>query len=62
MRTSTTITWTDVTWNPWLGCKKVSPACKFCYMYRAFDRNGLNPEMVVKNKTQFKKPLYLKKL
>lgn len=25
------IEWTDATWNPWEGCEKVSPGCKFCY-------------------------------
>ncbi|MFG6084238.1 phage Gp37/Gp68 family protein [Paracoccus litorisediminis] len=25
------INWTDNTFNPWIGCTKVSPACDFCY-------------------------------
>ncbi len=25
------IQWTDHTFNPWMGCTKVSQACKFCY-------------------------------
>lgn len=25
------ISWTDATFNPWIGCAKVSPACKRCY-------------------------------
>ncbi|KAA5604708.1 phage Gp37/Gp68 family protein [Roseospira marina] len=25
------IEWTDHTWNPWIGCTKVSPACDHCY-------------------------------
>lgn len=25
------IAWTDHTFNPWRGCAKVSPGCKFCY-------------------------------
>ena len=25
------IEWTHHTFNPWWGCVKVSPACKFCY-------------------------------
>jgi protein gp37 len=25
------IEWTDSTWNPVTGCKKISPGCKFCY-------------------------------
>ena len=29
--TSTTIEWTDKTWNPTTGCTKISPGCKFCY-------------------------------
>ena len=23
-----------VSWNPWHGCTKISPGCKFCYVYR----------------------------
>lgn len=26
-----TIEWTDATWNPVRGCKKISPGCKHCY-------------------------------
>ena len=25
------IEWTDHTFNPWIGCTKVSPACDYCY-------------------------------
>ena len=25
------IEWTDHTFNPWIGCTKVSPACDNCY-------------------------------
>ena len=28
---TSTIEWTDATWNPVTGCTKVSPGCKFCY-------------------------------
>lgn len=28
---STEIGWTDSTFNPWLGCVKISWACRFCY-------------------------------
>lgn len=27
----TKIAWTDATFNPWLGCQKVSPGCTSCY-------------------------------
>jgi protein gp37 len=30
--TNTTIEWTDKTWNPTVGCNKVSPGCKHCYV------------------------------
>ena len=30
----TGISWTDSTWNPWIGCRKVSPGCKNCYAER----------------------------
>lgn len=28
------IEWTEATWNPWIGCHKVSPGCKNCYAER----------------------------
>ena len=31
MSSATAIEWTDATWNPVRGCKKVSPGCKHCY-------------------------------
>lgn len=27
----TSIEWTEMTWNPVTGCKKISPGCKHCY-------------------------------
>lgn len=34
------IQWTEVTWNPIMGCKKVSEGCKNCYLYRTEARWG----------------------
>ena len=31
MGENTKISWTDNTFNPWLGCTKVSPGCLNCY-------------------------------
>lgn len=31
MALTTAIAWTDATWNPWMGCTKVSPGCTHCY-------------------------------
>lgn len=31
MGEKTGITWTDHTFNPWIGCTKVSPGCAHCY-------------------------------
>jgi protein gp37 len=31
MSASSTIEWTDATWNPVRGCTKISPGCKHCY-------------------------------
>lgn len=33
----TAISWTDRTWNPVVGCTKVSQGCKFCYAKRIHD-------------------------
>ncbi len=37
------IGWTHHTWNPWMGCHKVSPACKFCYIETVIKRMGKIP-------------------
>ena len=34
MAQSSTIEWTEATWNPVTGCTKISPGCKFCYAER----------------------------
>ena len=31
MATKSSIEWTELTWNPMVGCTKISPGCKNCY-------------------------------
>ncbi len=57
MGKTTGITWTDATWNPWRGCKKVSAGCKNCYMFRDAVRYGQDPNQIVRSKTTFEDPL-----
>ena len=38
MAEQTAISWADATFNPWIGCTKVSPACDYCYAARDNDR------------------------
>lgn len=40
MSAQTGISWTDSTFNPWMGCTKVSPACDHCYAERDTKRFG----------------------
>lgn len=35
---SSSIEWTDATWNPTTGCSKISPGCKNCYAERMSKR------------------------
>lgn len=51
------IQWTESTWNPWHGCKKVGPGCKYCYMFRDKERYGQDPSTVLRSKTNFNTPL-----
>ena len=52
------IDWTDHTWNPWQGCRKVSPGCANCYMYRDKRHFGQDPTTVVRSKpATFNAPL-----
>jgi protein gp37 len=37
---NTKIEWCDSTFNPWVGCTKVSPACDFCYAEKWALRTG----------------------
>lgn len=38
MAENSNIEWTDHTFNPWIGCQKVSPACDNCYAERWDER------------------------
>jgi protein gp37 len=45
-------------WNPWHGCKKISPGCKNCYMYALDEMRGVQtPSDEVHKTGQFKYPL-----
>lgn len=37
MAENSAISWTKHTWNPWMGCTKVSPACDGCYAEALMD-------------------------
>lgn len=51
------IEWTEATWNPWMGCTKVSAGCDNCYMFTEQRRYGNDPEVVRRSKTKFADPL-----
>jgi protein gp37 len=38
MGATTEISWTDSTFNPWIGCQHVSPGCDHCYAETMMDR------------------------
>lgn len=52
MGAKTNIEWTDGggTWNPWYGCKKVSPGCLYCYAERDMTRFGRDFNTVTRAK------------
>lgn len=41
MGENSAIEWTDHTFNPWVGCTKVSPGCDHCYAEKWAKRSGL---------------------
>lgn len=57
MAYTTGIRLTDSTWNPWSGCRMVSPGCAHCYMFRDKRRYGQDPTIVVRSKSTFYNPL-----
>ncbi|MBY2992474.1 phage Gp37/Gp68 family protein [Rhizobium leguminosarum] len=38
MAENSAISWTRHTWNPWMGCTKISPACDGCYAEFLMDK------------------------
>jgi protein gp37 len=51
------ISWTKPTWNPLVGCRKVSSACNFFYMHRILEKGEVTPNTVIKSVGKFKEPL-----
>ena len=44
MGSKTGIEWTDSTWNPTIGCSRVSEGCRYCYAERLAHRSAF-PEV-----------------
>lgn len=42
-----------IPWNPWHGCKKVSPGCKNCFVYKMDQRYGRDTTVITKGKTTY---------
>lgn len=61
MGRTTAIEWTDATWNPWMGCHKVSAGCRECYMFREQEHYGNDPRVIRRSKTKFNVPLQWEK-
>lgn len=66
MAENSKISWTDHTFNPWIGCSSVSPGCKFCYAEVFAGRYlkvrwGNNPRHITAAST-WKKPLHWQKM
>ncbi len=62
MAETTGIGWTDATFNPWIGCTAVSPACARCYAKVQVERWG--DDFSVRRRTasaSWKKPLWWNK-
>lgn len=62
MQKNSLIEWTGATWNPWMGCHRVSAGCALCYMFRDMPRYGRDPNKVVRAAdATFNKPLQLER-
>lgn len=67
MGKETGITWTDHTFNPWIGCVKVSAGCQYCYAQhdtfprmmrsRGIELWGVNGARHVTSDSYWKQPL-----
>ncbi len=43
--------YTYSSWNPWHGCTKISPGCKYCYVYRQDEMYGTETASSICRKT-----------
>ena len=51
-----------VDWNPWHGCTKISPGCKYCYVYRQDEMYGSGKSSnEVSRNADFTKPIKRKR-
>lgn len=63
MAVNTKVEWCNMTWNPWIGCTKVSDGCKFCYAEAQMDKWlgraqwGADGTRVRTSEANWKKPL-----
>jgi len=63
MAENSKIEWTDHTFNPWMGCTKVSPGCQHCYAETMMDKRygkvkwGPQGTRVRTSEAMWKKPL-----
>lgn len=63
MADQTKIEWATHTFNPWIGCTRISPACQHCYAERDFDHRrhvaawGPNGTRVLTSDDNWKKPI-----
>ena len=63
MAETSEISWTDATFNPWVGCTKIAQGCKNCYAEADFDKRkhfamwGPNGTRVLTSAAYWKKPL-----
>lgn len=63
MAENSSISWTDHTFNPWMGCFKVSDGCKFCYAEELMDKRygkakwGAQATRVKTSDANWRKPL-----
>lgn len=57
---SSSISWTEKTWNPIFGCTKVSPGCQNCYAERIATRWGKDFSKVEWKPQKLREPLMLR--
>lgn len=61
MGKNTKIQWATATWNPFIGCTKVSQGCDNCYAERGVTRWGKDFKKVVRSRATFNTPFKWKK-
>jgi protein gp37 len=59
VKPNTLISWAHRSWNPWVGCDKIAPECRVCYIYKDLRKQKRSPWGQIYQTNTWEEPLRL---